>query len=255
MECHSKKFDGKAGTYQAFRPDYAAQSIPFIVNTCGWEPGFQIADIGAGTGIFTRQLLDAGLKVAAVEPGKDMRAVLQEELGERDGLTIWNAPAECTGLPDHSQDGITAAQAFHWFDPDAFLLECRRILKPGGRLVLLWNMREASHPLTVQAAQICQSYCPNFKGFSSESGWQTEQVEKILGSRFIFKSFSHPISMDKERFVGRYLSSSYAPRPGDAAYAPFRKEMESLFQSHEQEGRLSFPNRTCCYIGQPMFAY
>ncbi len=254
MENYTERFTGKAGVYEKYRPDYAAACVDFIVRVCGWKKGSRIADLGAGTGIFTRQLLDAGFFVTAVEPGEDMRAALSESLGEHPNLSVLDTPAERTGLPSHSLDGITAAQSFHWFDPAAFLMECRRVLQPDGWVALVWNMRDPEHPLTQETADICRRHCPDFRGFSNSDGWQTQNVSQVLGEKPIFRRFPHSFSLDEAGYIGRYLSASYAPKPGDASYIPYINDLQAVFRKHAGNGRLLFPNTTCCYIGRPFFS-
>src|SRR5690606_3925933 len=102
-----------------------------------------VADIGAGTGKLTAELLRRDWDVVAVEPNDDMRASLVETIGEADRLTVVGAPAERTTLAESSVALVTVAQAFHWFDIDAFRAECLRILVPGGQAALIWNVRRA----------------------------------------------------------------------------------------------------------------
>ena len=96
-----------------------------------------IADIGSGTGIFSRQLLHNGYNVYAVEPNADMRKKAEEMLSEYQGFVSVDGMDSNTNLPDKSMDHVTAAQAFHWFDADAFKKECRRILKPDGKIIIV----------------------------------------------------------------------------------------------------------------------
>ena len=245
------RFEGKAAVYQKHRPDYPADCLDYLQRVCGWTEGSRVADVGAGTGIFTRQMLERGFEVAAVEPGADMRRALTETLTGHARLTVYAGTDAATGLPDAWADGVTAAQAFHWFDPQAFRAECRRILRPGGYAALIWNNRPAGHPLTLAAADICRAHCPDFTGFSGGTRWREESIREFFGSDFTKTTYDHPFIMDESAFVGRYLSASYAPRDGDAAYASFVREIAELFRAYARDGRLLFPNQTCCYLGRP----
>ena len=257
MENAVGRFTGKAEIYQKYRPDYAAACLDYLAHRLGWTAGKTIADIGAGTGIFTRQLLERGLRVEAVEPNANMLAALRSSCREGKALEIREGTAARTGLPDASVDGAAAAQAFHWFDADAFRDECRRILRPGGYAALIWNTREAGHPLTEEAAALCTAYCPGFTGFSGGEAFREEKISLFFGGIFKKRSFDHPIPMNRQAFIGRYLSASYAPGPADAAYRPFIRALEGLFSAYAQaapgrgEAEILFPNRTCCYVGHP----
>ena len=120
------KFDGKAKLYAAYRPSYASGLIDDLVEDL--PKGAKVADIGSGTGKLTELLLARGMNVFAVEPNDDMRAAAEEAFGGNALFCSVPASAESTTLPDGKMELVTAAQAFHWFDRDAFRKECRRIL-------------------------------------------------------------------------------------------------------------------------------
>ncbi len=129
----------EAREYDALRPRYPEQAVQDILGLSSAEPP-RIADLGAGTGILTRQLLARGARLDAVEPSEAMTQVLAETAGEHaDRLRITRAPAERTGLEGSSADVVVAAQAWHWFDAEAVQQEIARILVPGGALALIWN--------------------------------------------------------------------------------------------------------------------
>ncbi len=110
-------------------------------NRLGLRKGRRVADIGSGTGIFTELLLLKGCFVTGVEPNAPMRQAAEQKLGGYDRFYSLEGSAEQTGLADHSIDLITVAQAFHWMDPAPTKKEFNRILKPGGRIALIWNLR------------------------------------------------------------------------------------------------------------------
>jgi ubiquinone/menaquinone biosynthesis C-methylase UbiE len=131
-------FSGKADVYAMARPHYAEAAIDYILSIT--SPDAVFADIGAGTGIFTEELAKRGVEIYAVDPNDDMRTQLNGVLTPFTNANIINGSAETTMLPDHSVDVITVAQALHWFDLDAFKRECQRILKPGGKVVTVYNI-------------------------------------------------------------------------------------------------------------------
>ncbi len=134
-------FSDRVADYVAFRPRYPAGVFTYFKEELRVPLMGQVADLGSGTGIFAAQLVDAGYRVTAVEPNAEMRAAAENALGERPGFVSIAARAEATGLPAGTFDLVTAAQAFHWFDAGPAAAECRRILKPGGWVSLLWNIR------------------------------------------------------------------------------------------------------------------
>jgi SAM-dependent methyltransferase len=127
----AERFAGRALDYDRYRPRYAVAAISAILD------GFTapvVADVAAGTGIATRALRSAGARVIAIEPNADMRALIVA----RAGLEVRNASAEQTGLDDGAVDIVAVFQAFHWFDARRALDEFVRILKPGGRLAIVY---------------------------------------------------------------------------------------------------------------------
>lgn len=128
----------QSDTYAQVRPSYHPELVTRFVGSFGRGT---VIDLGAGTGIFTRQLVAAGITPVAIEPVAEMRATLT---AETPGVATVDGTAEATGLDDHSVDTIAVAQAFHWFDHPEALSEIRRVLRPGGHLACVWNVRDES---------------------------------------------------------------------------------------------------------------
>ncbi len=246
-----EKFTGKSAVYEKSRPGYPAACYTYLMETAGLTTGSRVADVGAGTGLFSRGLLERGLTVYAVEPNEDMRREAERLLSEVPDWHSFSGTAEHTGLPGQCVELVTAAQAFHWFDPDVFREECRRILKPAGFTALVWNHRDAESPLVRENAAVCREYCPDFHGFSGGADHsQPRYADFFRGGLYETRRFSNDLFYTLEGFVGRNLSSSYAPRPGDGNYRPFIDAVTALFRRYEQNGRLRQPNVTVCHIGQ-----
>lgn len=129
-------YQREATTYASARPAYHPALVQRFVDAFGQG---ETVEIGAGTGIFTRQLVAAGCAPIAIEPVDAMRAQLAESLPS---LNVRSGTAEATGLPENSADTVVVAQAFHWFDHRPALAEIRRILRPDGYLVCTWNVRD-----------------------------------------------------------------------------------------------------------------
>jgi SAM-dependent methyltransferase len=132
-------FGAEAAAYERSRPSYPPDAVAWIVDALGVLDGGRVCDVAAGTGKFTRLLVPTGAWVVAVEPVEGMRARLP------DGPAA-AATAERLPFRDASLDAVTVAQAFHWFDAPAALAEFHRVLRPGGRLALVWNARDRSVP-------------------------------------------------------------------------------------------------------------
>lgn len=129
------RFSDKAENYTKYRPNYPDTAINKILENLTSPNQLVAADIGAGTGISARQLADKGINVIAIEPNAAMR-----KAAEKHQNVEWKeGTAEATNLPDASVDLITCFQAFHWFNPEPTLLEFCRILKPQGRLAVVFQ--------------------------------------------------------------------------------------------------------------------
>ena len=143
---HHAAADGYASgavTYVKGRPDYPPEVSAWLRDSLGLAAGATVLDLGAGTGKFTPRLLDTGAAVIAVEPVPAMLEKLASALPQVKALA---GTATAIPLPDASVDAVVCAQAFHWFATPEALDEILRVLKPGGRLGLVWNLRDASVP-------------------------------------------------------------------------------------------------------------
>ncbi len=248
------KFDGKGEIYAQFRPSYPQSFMDDLFSGVGLHTQTVFADVGAGTGKLTKQLLEKGSKVYAVEPNADMRKIAEMDLGGFPNFVSVNGTAENTTLPRESVDCVTVAQAFHWFDRARFRQECRRILKPGGTVVLVWNSRDGESALVQENDRVNQQYCPNFKGFSggmrgAQEGDETA-FSDFFDGEYVSKRFLNPLQFDEQGFVGRNLSASYAPKPSDCNYDAYVAALKALFRNYESGGTLLMPNYTVCYIGK-----
>jgi SAM-dependent methyltransferase len=134
-------FTQNAPEYERSRPSYPAEAIACIVGRARIGPGACVVDLAAGTGKLTRLLVPTGADVIAVEPVEAMRAQLASVLPE---VEVVDGTAEALPFDDEAVDAVTVGQAFHWFDAPTALKEIRRVLKPGGALVLTWNTRDRS---------------------------------------------------------------------------------------------------------------
>ena len=244
------KFTGRADVYQSFRPSYPDELIDWLYTQAGFTPESVIADIGAGTGIFSKLLLGMGSRVVCVEPNGDMRNTAMRELTGFQRCRFVSAPAENTTLDEISVNFVTAAQAFHWFDRKKFKLECRRILQPGGRVVLLWNNRGRPSEVDIGTAKINEKYSPNNKGPSGAAAFPPDYFSDFFrDGQFDYREFENDFTVDEEIFIGRALSSSYAPRKDSPNHEAYVGELRGLFSAHAQGGIIKIANETKLYTG------
>ncbi len=248
---NEERFSGKGNAYAKYRPGYPKEFLDFLYDEIGFTAESIIADVGSGTGIFTKQLLERGSSVFGVEPNADMRNIAENELLKFDKFTSINAGAENTALKDNSVDFVTAAQAFHWFNTDMFRVECKRILKPEGKVILVWNSRNEESIITKECEQICIRLCKGFNGFSGgiSGPLKSNSISSFFNGNFKLKIFDYPMHFDKDSFIGRNLSSSYAPKESDGKYTDYIAELSDLFDKYAVNGLLEYPFYTQCYYG------
>jgi len=131
----SLSFGAQAAAYERGRPSYPPEAIDWLLPTGARD----VLDLGAGTGKLTTRLVERGLNVVAVDPIAEMLEVLSTSLPDTPALL---GTAEDIPLPDDSVDAVLVAQAWHWVDPERAVPEVARVLRPGGRLGLVWNTRD-----------------------------------------------------------------------------------------------------------------
>lgn len=244
---NTNRFDGKANLYAKARPKYAAGLLTYLKDTQEIAAGSTFADVGSGTGIFTEQLLHCGYWVYAVEPNGDMRQKAEARLSGKQGFVSVDGTASHTGLPEGSVDFVTAAQAFHWFDADGFRKECQRILKPGGKVILVYNVRDEGAAVTQALAKLRHQYNPEFHGFSngmSDAGCRAFFARKCE----VYRADNTQI-YDRDGYVNRVLSSSYSLKETDNRYGDYLAGIHGIFDTFSTDGLIAVPMETVAYIG------
>ncbi|MFV8170524.1 class I SAM-dependent methyltransferase [Mycolicibacterium peregrinum] len=134
-KARSLSFGSEAAAYERGRPSYPPEAIDWLLP----EGAHDVLDLGAGTGKLTTRLVERGLDVVAVDPIPEMLELLTNSLPDTPALL---GTAEEIPLADNSVDAVLVAQAWHWFDPERAVKEVSRVLRPGGRLGLVWNTRD-----------------------------------------------------------------------------------------------------------------
>jgi SAM-dependent methyltransferase len=147
----ARGFEAGAAAYEVARPGYPDGAVTILRDDVGVASGTRVLDLAAGTGKLTRRLVELGADVLAVEPVAAMRAQLEAAVP---GVEVIDGTAEELPVDDGSVDVVAVAQAFHWFDAPIALREIARVLRPGGRLVLLWNERDESTPWVAEMSRL-----------------------------------------------------------------------------------------------------
>lgn len=245
------RFLGRADVYAQGRPLYPDALGAWLEGRGLLSGG--VADVGAGTGLFTRLLLAHGAAVHAVEPNAGMRARLVQALaGELTAgrLTVHSGTSEATGLPDHSVSLVTAAQAAHWFSPDPTVREFRRILRPGGQVLLVWNDWRAEHtPFNLAYGAAIR---PFLEEGTPDVATRVPEADLplLLPGGFTRAAFGNPLTLTRERLHALAASISYLPAPTDAASPAMRQELDTLFAEHQRDGQVTLAYRTHAFLGR-----
>jgi ubiquinone/menaquinone biosynthesis C-methylase UbiE len=202
----AKAFDGAADAYDRARPDYPPEAVEWLLRTLGVATGGTVVDLAAGTGKLTRLLARARARVIAVEPAPGMLARLRNLLPD---VEAHEGTAEAIPLPDGSADAVTVAQAFHWFAREDALAEIQRVLRPGGRLGLVWNRRDLTAPVHAGLERILMAYKPADVPRHRSGAWRsamdgTERFELLAEHEIRSEQ-----RLDTEGLVDRAASTSF----------------------------------------------
>ena len=198
-------FSTAADAYERGRPGYPHEAIAWTAERLGIREGRDVLDLAAGTGKLTRALVPFGARVIAIEPIDEMREQL---FGALPDVEAFDGTAEAIPLPDGSVDAVTCGQAFHWFRADEALREIHRVLRPGGGLALVWNVRDLSDPLQARVHAILEPYGT---GVTSHREFDPKQ---LLGGSSLFGSVEHRSwpyvqHLSRAHLVDRIASISY----------------------------------------------
>jgi SAM-dependent methyltransferase len=245
-----ERFTSRALDYARFRPGYPKELIDALSEHCELAPRAQVAELGSGTGIFTRLLLQRGLRVAAVEPNDAMRAVAESALASMNGFESVRGAAEATGLPASSVDLVAAAQALHWFDISRTRPECRRILRDGRFAALAWNERAAdATPFLRDLEALLQRFGTDY-GRAVRRDYDETKVREFFGGPFMRLCFANSQDLDLAALIGRVQSASYVPEPGHPRHGPMMAELTELHARHSQRDLVQFVYTAKLYVGR-----
>ncbi len=249
MTIHEKAavgFDRAGDSYERGRPEYPQDAIDFLVKTLQIDPTSTVVDLGAGTGKFTKLLTQAKATVIAVEPVEGMRKKFQSLYP---GIKILSGTAEDIPMEDNSVDAVIAAQAFHWFNGPAAVREIHRVLKPNGKIGLIWNARDESLAWVAELTKIIDPHeggAPRYKTMN----WKKAFVETNLFSRLQLQHFSYSQVGTVETIVDRIGSISFISALSEVDKQKVLTQVRNLVQSHpdtKSRSEVKLPYRTDVY--------
>ena len=199
-------FASAADAYERARPSYAPEAIDWLVARTGLGADRGVVDLGAGTGKLTRALVATGARVVAVEPVHEMRAKLVEALPDVEAL---EGTAEAMPVAVGSADVVAVGQAFHWFRHEEALPEIARVLKTDAWLALLWNTRDARHPVQHGIEGLLRAYHAPDTPLAREFAWRDALQASPLFAPFEKHTVSNPQFLTRDGLRDRIASASF----------------------------------------------
>jgi len=244
-----QRFSNRVENYIRYRPSYPPGVIHLLEREAMLSPDSEIADIGSGTGIFSELLLKAGYRVNGIEPNQAMREAAERLLAGYPRFHSVSGSAQETTLPDESMDLIVSAQAYHWFDTPEARAEFRRVLRPGGKIALIWNER---HLDTTPFLRDYEALLRNFGTDYAEIRHENigpGSLELLFPGGYTTRAFPNSQHFDYEGLEGRLQSSSYTPAPGRPGHEKMLEELRRLFGLHQKDGQVSIDYDARVYLG------
>lgn len=228
-------FSSLAADYVRYRPTYSENLTSMLVKSVSpIAEDIKAADVGAGTGIFSKCLFDQGIRdIVAVEPNKEMREAGIKKFGSL--IKFAAGSAENTSLKDLSYDLVSMASSFHWPDTEKALSEFNRILKPCGKFVAIWNPRLTEKSPVEHAVQktLVDKYGVQSRVSSGLSGITNNLKETLMQSGH-FKSVVYLESEDfvqrtREDYIGAWRSvNDVQSQLGEKKFGMFLDDVNNI---------------------------
>jgi SAM-dependent methyltransferase len=237
-------FARAADVYERARPEYPPEAVAWLADRLGLGPGRDVVDVAAGTGKLTRLLVPTGARVVAVEPLAEMRAVLESAVPGAEAL---EGTAEALPLPDSCADAVTAAAAFHWFRPAEALAEIARVLRPGGRLAVVYNTRDRESELQQELSELLMRHgAPVAWMREVDPGTILEESREFGPPEYA--EFRHEQRFDPDGLVERVSSISYVALLEGEERARFLAQVREL--GKRQSSPFAFPYVTQTWVSR-----
>jgi RimJ/RimL family protein N-acetyltransferase/precorrin-6B methylase 2 len=239
-------FSSKAHLYEHYRWCYTPEAIQTLWEVTGLTPETVVADIGAGTGILTREFAGKVGRIYAIEPNYEMRKIARQILMGIPCCHLVAARAEALPLSNDSVDLVTVAQAVQWFEPEAARAAIWRVLKPGGWLALVRNYSTDRR----MAEALDKIYPPECHTTAAMIGTQQPRTFYYQGKNDLKLVFPFKSTLNWDAFFGALLTASSAPDEGSHAYENFKIAAWEIFNRFQSRNGLEVHAETELYVGQ-----
>lgn len=251
MSDSTQRFSNRVDNYTKYRPGYPDEVLLFLKQEGHLTTQAKIADIGSGTGIFTLLLLNKGYTVYAVEPNDAMRYAADEQLSGNKKYHSVKGTAEATTLASHSVDMIVCAQAFHWFDAEKTKVEFARVLKPGGKVALIWNNRQVeADDFSIAYEFLLQQQASDYKRVNHQNLTEADFNAFFKDGRYELVKYPNVQVFDEDGLAGRAFSSSYVPAEDTPEGMEFMKQLKEIFNNYQVNGTVNVRYETEVYLGE-----
>ena len=244
----TRRFSGRIADYARYRPEYPPGLTRLLRSEISLSPSWTVADVGSGTGLSAQPFLELGCRVFGVEPNAEMRATAEARLADRPFRSVAGR-AEATTLANDSVDLVVAGQAFHWFNVAEARREFSRILRPPGRVVLVWNTRVLDgSPFLRKYEELLLRFGTDYAEVRHDAR-RSRLLHRFFHDAFSRRALPNRQSLDRDGLRGRTLSASYTPNESDPAREEMLEELDALFGHHQDRGRVRLEYETEIYFG------
>ncbi|WP_188746983.1 class I SAM-dependent methyltransferase [Parapedobacter defluvii] len=243
------RFSHRAMLYDRFRPHYPQELVAFLRERIDPDSGQAVADIAAGTGIFTEQIAQWGNTVFVVEPNASMRRLAHRRLAGFKNCIFVDGTAESTGLPDQSVDMVVSAQAFHWFDLTKTKAEFKRIGRDSLLVAVVWNLRNTDSLFEQEYESLVRTYGVDYLSVSQRRMATEEVLTFFAPTAPEYRIFEHADFLGFTALRGRMLSYSFMPDETSPVYEEMLEAVAALFDRHQENGKVRLSYQTRLFIG------
>jgi SAM-dependent methyltransferase len=240
-------FTAGAATYVAGRPEYPPEIEAWLAHDLGLGGGKTALDLAAGTGKFSPRLLATGATVVAVEP---VQAMLDQLIRQYPEVHARSGSAQHIPLDDMSVDAVVCAQSFHWFATSEALHEIHRVLKPGGALGLVWNVRDESAPWVAALTPIMKPFegdAPRYHSGKWRKLFPAEGFTALREKRFANTHTGPPEQVIIDRILSVSFMAALPPDQREKVTSQLR-EVIATYPELAGKSQVTFPYETLACV-------
>ncbi len=243
------RFSNRVEDYVRYRPGYPPELVAWLRTHTQISADWKVADVGSGTGLLSREFLQLGCTVYGVEPNAEMRAAAEHAFALEPRFHSIAGQAEATTLPDHSVRLVSAAQAFHWFDPSRTRDEWLRIVESGGYALVVFNSRvHEATPFMRAYDDYLIANAIDYPRVDHQRGL-CDKLDAVFDT-YAKALFPFTLRHGYDDIRGLSMSSSYVPPPGHPRHEEFFRGLKAMFDAHAVDGVVEFPYETEAYLSR-----